>query len=126
MPEERKTIQKEAVESYLSTTFCHPSAQKVYLNVKKELPNISKATVYRILRNFKKKGKIQELPGEVSRWDYKEKPHPHFVCVGCNAIIDIADEFEMPSADELDVGEVRNCKIIFSGYCKECNKKVEN
>ncbi len=117
---ERQTRQKKLVEKYLSSVCCHPSAEKVYENVKKELPNISKATVYRILRNFKKKGKIQEIPTNISRWDYNENPHPHFICNTCNKIIDIEMDCKLPSADELSVGEVDTCRIVFCGTCKNC------
>lgn len=117
---ERQTKQKKVVEKYLASTCCHPSADKIYKNVKKELPNISKATVYRILRNFKDKGKIQEIPTNVSRWDYKHEPHPHFICTECDKIIDIADEFDIPDADELNVCKIDHCRIVFSGQCKGC------
>ncbi|MGM0438818.1 MAG: Fur family transcriptional regulator [Patescibacteria group bacterium] len=117
---ERQTKQKEVVEDYLSSTCCHPSAEKVYDNVKEELPSISKATVYRILRNFKDKGKIQEIPTKVSRWDYNHKPHPHFICTECDKIIDIADEFSIPDAEDLNVGEISTCRIVFCGLCKDC------
>ena len=117
---ERQTKQKKIVEEYLSSVCCHPSAEKVYENVKKDLPSISKATVYRILRNFKKKGKIQEIPTDISRWDYRDEPHPHFICNKCDKIIDIEMECKLPSADELSVGEVNTCRIVFCGVCKSC------
>src|SRR3989339_577112 len=59
--EERMTSQKEIVLDYVKNTKCHPSAQKVYTETKRLLPRISKATVYRILNNFKDKGEIQEI-----------------------------------------------------------------
>jgi len=117
---ERQTKQKKIVEEYLSSVCCHPSAEKVYENVKKDLPSISKATVYRILRNFKKKGKIQEIPTDISRWDYRDEPHPHFICNKCDKIIDIEMKCKLPSADELSVGEVNTCRIVFCGVCKSC------
>ncbi len=116
----RKTKQKEVIEKYLASTCCHPSADTVYSEVKKELPNISKATVYRILRNFKEKGKIQEIPTDVSRWDYKEDPHPHFICNQCGQIFDIEEKVDIPEKKKLDVGMVESCRMVFCGVCKTC------
>ncbi len=117
---ERQTTQKRAVEKYLASTRSHPSAEKVYLEVKKDIPTISKATVYRILRNFKKKGKIQEIPTDISRWDYKEDPHPHFICTRCDKLIDIDEELELPNMDHPQICQVENCRIVFCGICKDC------
>ncbi len=118
--EKRNTKQKRAVREYLSSTFSHPSAEKVYKEVSKKLPNISKATVYRILRDFKKDNIIQEIPADVSRWDYNNNPHPHFICTECDKMIDLEREFNMPNAKDLEVGQVCDCRVVFSGICKEC------
>ncbi len=123
MGKERATKQKKVVEEYLSSACCHPSADTVYENVKKKLPSISKATVYRILRNLHKKGEIQEIPTERSRWDYNEKPHPHFKCDHCNAIFDIEEPIDIPERRSLDIGEVEYYRIVFCGVCNKCIKK---
>jgi Fur family peroxide stress response transcriptional regulator len=122
---ERKTKQKQAVEDYLSKTYSHPTAEEVYNNVRKEQPKISKATVYRILRNFKKKGEVQEIQDDVSRWDYNEKAHPHFLCKKCKKIYDIEEKVQLPEKKKFKIGNAESYKIIFSGVCKNCKSKVE-
>ena len=57
--EERMTSQKKIIMDYLKSVKTHPSAEKVYLAVKKKLPRISQATVYRILSSFKDKNQFQ-------------------------------------------------------------------
>lgn len=122
---ERQTKQKKVVEEYLASTYSHPSAEKIYEKAKKKLPRISKATVYRILRNFRSKGKIQEIPTAISRWDYNERPHPHFLCKKCNNLYDIEEDIDLPEKKNFKVGEAENFKIIFSGVCKKCKQKVD-
>ncbi len=122
---ERKTKQKQIIKNYLASTKEHPSAETIYNEVKKELPDISKATVYRILRNFKKKEEIQEIPTDISRWDYNEKPHPHFICSHCNKIFDIDKDINISEEYNLEVGKVENYRIVFCGCCKKCIKKVD-
>ena len=41
--------QREAIKHYLASTKEHPTADTVYMHVKKEFPNISLGTVYRNL-----------------------------------------------------------------------------
>ena len=41
--------QRESIKHYLMTTKEHPTADTVYMHVKKEFPNISLGTVYRNL-----------------------------------------------------------------------------
>ena len=41
--------QRECIKEFLTNRFDHPTAETVYLNVKKEFPNISLGTVYRDL-----------------------------------------------------------------------------
>ncbi len=120
--EERRTKQKKIIEKYLKSTRSHPSAETVYLNVRKKLPTISKGTVYRILKNLKDKKRIQEIPTDISRWDYNEKPHPHFVCNCCGCIFDVDEKIEISISDNLQSGEVENYRIVFTGACKNCDK----
>ena len=47
----RYSRQREAIKNYLLSTTSHPTAEMVYNNIRKELPNISLGTVYRNL-NF--------------------------------------------------------------------------
>jgi Fur family peroxide stress response transcriptional regulator len=41
--------QRESIKSYLTGRTDHPTAEQIYMNVKKEYPNISLGTVYRNL-----------------------------------------------------------------------------
>ncbi len=119
---ERNTKQKKTVRKYLKSNYSHPSADQIFEEVKKDLPDISKATVYRILRNLQEKGEIQEIPTDRAiRWDYNEEPHPHFICSLCEAVFDVEKEdIEIPKKDKLSVGEVDKCRVVFCGKCKDC------
>ena len=55
------TSQKSFIFDYLKSVKSHPSAEVVYREVKKKLPNISQGTVYRVLNNFKAKGELFQL-----------------------------------------------------------------
>lgn len=57
----RKTKQRDLILKTLRNTTCHPTADWIYEQVKKEMPNISLGTVYRNLSMLKDLGEIIEL-----------------------------------------------------------------
>ena len=87
----RKSKQKEAILNFLKGTSSHPTANCIYEEVRKEIPNISLGTVYRNLRLLKQEGKVLELDlaGSLSRFDGNTRNHYHFRCEQCGRIFDI-------------------------------------
>ena len=67
----RKTKQRELILKTLRSTDTHPTADWIYEQVKKEMPNISLGTVYRNLGILKESGEILELNygSKYSRYD---------------------------------------------------------
>ena len=123
---ERITSQKKLILDYLKSVKCHPSAEKVHLEVRKKLPKISRGTVYRILNNLKEKGEIQEIPCEVSHYDGDISSHAHFICEKCGEIFDIFDvckECNILRSKKTKVGGIKNYQIHFHGICKNCERK---
>lgn len=51
--------QRESIKNFLVTRYDHPTAETVYLNIRKEFPNISLGTVYRNLNLLAEIGEIQ-------------------------------------------------------------------
>ena len=120
---ERQTYQKKIILEYLKSVCCHPSAETVYSEVKKKLPSISRATVYRVLKSLKEKKEIQEIPTQVSRYDGDTTSHAHFVCEKCNKIFDIfkiCQECKILKRKKTKVGEIKSYQIHFYGICKKC------
>ena len=117
-----------AILECLRCSKAHPSADMVYAMLQKDHPDISLATVYRNLALFKKQGLIQSVGtvGGVERFDGNIEPHVHFVCTGCDAVLDLP-ELEVPqtlcgSAAAGIGGTVSGCQLTFSGLCGDCSK----
>lgn len=122
---ERLTSQKKLILDFLKSTKNHPSAEEVFLEIRKKLPRISRGTVYRILKNLKTKEEILEIPAEVSRFDGNTSPHAHFFCEKCKKIFDVENECiscEIIKKKRLKVGRFKKFKIYFYGICKNCQK----
>ena len=72
--------QREAIKSYLASTTSHPTADTVYMHVRKEFPNISLGTVYRNLNLLTDLGEAVKIttPDGADRFDGNTNPHYHF------------------------------------------------
>jgi Fur family peroxide stress response transcriptional regulator len=121
----RETKQREAILRVLRNTSSHPTADHIYDEVRKDIPNISKGTVYRNLQILKEMGLVAELNlnGTVSRFEAKQENHYHFRCEECGRVFDV----DLQVDQELDrqVSSRTGFKISyhqleFRGLCKEC------
>ena len=117
-----------AILECLRCSKAHPSADMVYAMLQKDHPDISLATVYRNLALFKKQGLIQSVGtvGGVERFDGNIEPHVHFICTGCDAVLDLP-EMQVPQTLCGDAaagvgGTVSGCQLTFSGLCGDCSK----
>lgn len=117
---------RDAILSYLRHTDQHPSAETVYAELKKEIPDLSLGTVYRNIALFKQQGLIQSLGNVngVERFDGTVVPHVHFVCSVCGEIRDLT-QLHVPqllcdkAASEADA-VVEQCMLTFLGTCSDC------
>ena len=119
---ERLTSQKKIILDYLKADKTHPTAQGVYLAIKKKLPRISLGTVYRILEGFNGKNQVQKIFSEVSHYDGDLSLHSHFICEKCQKIFDIFDEFNIKNK-KIKVGKIKKYQVYIYGVCKNCQKK---
>jgi Fur family transcriptional regulator, peroxide stress response regulator len=89
--QKRATRQLEAVFQALQGDPTHPFADEIYRRVRKKLPRISLATVYRNLQRLVEDGKIRTvLLGErVARYDPETNDHDHFICENCGRVQDL-------------------------------------
>lgn len=123
----KTTRQKEAILRLLVNTVSHPTADSIYEEVKKEIPNISLGTVYRNLRQMKERGEIVELNshGHMSRFDGKSSPHYHFICDRCGVVFDIDEpvdnELNKRISEKTGFLVEQHC-LEFRGLCRKCRE----
>jgi len=124
MKQTRMTNQKLKIMEYLAKVKTHPTAEDVYRAIKKDLPQISLATVYRNLNLLAEQGKILKLEvnGEF-RFDGDLCHHQHCVFRKCGKIIDVNQkEISDYAMSKIKTGEFKpQCVgIIFRGLCRNC------
>ena len=107
--------QRDSIKKFLEIRKDHPTADTVYVNVRKSFPNISLGTVYRNLTLLADIGEIARIRvGDgVDHFDAITTPHYHFVCSECGAVTDLDTESE----DILSDIRIRNFKGQIEGHC---------
>ena len=126
------TPQRITILKYLDTHRTHPTADEIYLSLKKSIPSLSKTTVYNSLDILKKYGLIQALTicGSEQRYDFDHGMHHHFLCKKCGKIYDI--NFRCPNIKEIraeiesDGHHIDEIHGYFRGFCKKCIQKEKN
>ena len=89
----KRSRKRDAILACVRATTCHPSAEWVYQRLKPTIPDLSLGTVYRNLSMFKDEGLVISVGtvGGLERFDGNTKPHTHFVCTRCSAVLDLMD-----------------------------------
>jgi Fe2+ or Zn2+ uptake regulation protein len=121
------TPQRRTIFEVLEGTVEHPTAEQVHAEVRKRLPDVSLATVYKTLKELVAMGEILELNfhDDRSRFDPKTGDHSHLKCVQCGRLEDIDCNFDHLHLQPCDRHgyQVLRHEVIFYGNCPKCQRK---
>jgi Fur family transcriptional regulator, peroxide stress response regulator len=105
----------------------HPSPEEVYEKVRKLIPSISQATVYKTLHTFVEHGIVRELSPHhgTLRVDINTHGHHHLICTRCKSVMDIEDEdldpvklrHQLPDGFRVD-----RVTVEIQGLCAKCSQ----
>lgn len=114
------------VLGYLMSTREHPTADLIFKNVSKEIPTLSKTSVYNTLKIFTLSGVAREVMIEENevRYDAFCGRHGHFKCTKCGALLDV----DLSCASCAAAGKINDNKVYAEhvymvGVCGECARK---
>ena len=126
----RNTPQRQIILGALQSLSTHPTSEVLYEKIHEKYPSISKATVYRNLRQLAEIGLISQIPvmDEAARFDGKIENHYHFKCKNCGGIFDL--DVELFQGLEILVSNkhghiVDRHDIVLTGICIECNQAID-
>ncbi|MBI5387855.1 MAG: transcriptional repressor [Verrucomicrobia bacterium] len=116
----RSTAQRQQVYEILQAQRDHPTAEEVFIRAKREMPDISMATVYNCLDALVKCHLIRlvNLDRGATRYCANMEDHAHFYCNLCGRFFDIE-----PQAVTLALPEgfqVTHTELSMRGSCPEC------
>ena len=121
----KRSRQRDAILTKLKSVKSHPTAEWQYSQLKDDFPNLSLATVYRNLNLLCELGEARkiEVGDKTVRFDGNTDNHYHFLCVGCNGVIDVSED-EIPGINtEIENKyhvKVDTHSIVFYGRCCKC------
>lgn len=119
--------QRESILDYLKNTKEHPTAERIYTDLKQTFPNLSLATVYRNCNQLCEAGKILRLTtdGKTDHFDADTSDHQHFVCLNCDSVSDLL--FKLPQGlveGQLQEGfEADFYQLYVYGTCRNCREQ---
>ena len=122
----RNTVQKRVISEQLHALGNHPTVDEVYGAVRKLLPSISKATVYRVLNGLAETGDALRVPvaGSAERFDHRVDPHFHVVCEICGHVEDVEETvlvgIDWDAVQSASGYRITGHELQFSGVCPEC------
>jgi len=120
----RVTPQRRAVLSaFIDGASDHLTAEAVGERARREVPELARATVYKVLAELTRVGLIQIVPGPgVTRYDANpDQDHQHFQCRCCGVLHDV----KVVGLGELQLWEgtgfvTERRTVIFEGLCPQC------
>lgn len=124
----RMTSQRQIILEELQRNRQHMTADELYGLVRKQMPRISLATVYRNLEFLSESGMIAklEVSGRQKCFDGDVAGHDHVSCLQChrveNVFLDLEKE-DCPSHGVVDGYIIIGRRLEFVGLCPECQKK---
>jgi Fur family peroxide stress response transcriptional regulator len=123
----KATPQRIAICRFALYSREHPTAQRIYSEVKKAYTTVSLATVYNTIQILKDIGLLQEvsLSRDETRFDPNMEPHAHLVCLRCNSVTDWTSPLimEMMKNAENETGFIpKGQNFDIFGLCKNCSK----
>ncbi len=119
----KPSIQRIKIYDYLLRNNIHPTVDIVYNNLAKDIPTLSKTTVYNTLKLFEKQGLINDVTIDETeiRYDAIKKTHGHFKCEECGQIYDFDYNHESLKIAGLTKFSVNKTNLNLKGICPECN-----
>lgn len=100
----------------------HLNVNEIYEELVREIPTISKTTIYNNLKTFIDKGLIQclTITPEETRYDFNTTPHHHLLCKRCGRIFDVNVHCSYSEIMEIDGHIIEEIHGYFKGICREC------
>ncbi|HKB24272.1 MAG TPA: transcriptional repressor [Methylomirabilota bacterium] len=122
----RPTKPRRLILEAVRATDVHPTAAFVYRRVRKRLPRVSLATVYRNLRVLAAEGFLAERADAAGlRFDGNTAPHDHFTCLACGRIYDVPARRGRAARARMAAHtgfEILNHRTEYFGRCGDCRR----
>jgi Fe2+ or Zn2+ uptake regulation protein len=123
------TSQRRAVLDALRDFKGHPSAEEVYLAVKRRNPRVALGTVYQALSVLEEIGLLEAKRWSESpvRYDVNTEPHHDIRCTRCGAVDEVPGVAVEDLATRISKStpyEVTSASLVIEGICPACRSET--
>lgn len=122
------SYQRLKVVEYLVQNRCHPTVEQIFTDLQKDIPTLSKTTIYNTLRILEEAGLVMviTIDDKETRYDIDTKCHGHFRCESCGIIFDFPIDIEPLIPEDLSGFKINEKNVYFKGLCPECLSNTRN
>ncbi len=123
--ERRNSKQREIIYRTIKATVLHPTAQRLYDELRKEMPTLSMGNLYRNLKILLEEGRIKcrKFDDGIDHYDASIDTHYHFICDKCGCVkdinLDVIDGL-VEQAQKHSRHHINDHTIQFTGICEDC------
>lgn len=120
----RLTHQRLKVLEYISNNRIHPTVDQIYSDLHKEIPSLSKTTIYNTLSTLveAKFVKVITIEDNETKYDVITDDHGHFKCESCGNIYDFHINIDAIASEDLNNFHVNQKDVYFKGICPSCKE----
>ena len=126
----KPSVQRIAIMDYLVKHHTHPCVDEIYLALCKEIPTLSKTTVYNTLKLFVEHGaaKMLTIDERNACFDSDLSTHAHFQCKSCGKIYDLPYKVQTEDVKRLEDNGfiVEEVHCYYKGLCPNCSDAESN
>lgn len=121
------SYQRLKILEYLYKSQIHPTVDRIYTDLQKEVPTLSKTTVYNSLKLLVQYDLVRMITIEdnETRYDLNTKEHGHFKCESCGTIYDFDVDIDLLSSNDLKNFKIKEKNVYFKGICSRCSSKYK-
>lgn len=118
----RLSHQRIKVLDHLIQYRYHPTADQIYNGLKKDVPTLSKTTIYNTLNSFVDAGilRVITIEDNETRYDIDIGDHGHFKCEVCKEIYDFKLDINAIISEDLNDFKVTDKNVYYKGICPKC------
>ncbi len=123
----KPSYQRIQIYKYLYEKRNHPTVENIYNVLIKDIPTLSKTTVYNTLNLFIEANIVSavSLDENEKRHEIIEHDHSHFKCEICDGLYDIPYDDLKLLPDNYKNFRIKEKHIFLKGICESCLKKDE-
>lgn len=126
----RYTQEREAILQVVMKIEGHFSQKELYQQIRSQLPNINRTTIYRNIPDLEKCNILRRVQTGDTTWEYEHTSghahHDHLLCMSCGDIVEFHSEklenLQKELCEKHEFTEIKH-QLCIQGLCSNCQRR---